>query len=220
MGIQIWFHICKWRILLFKNHLHLGLSKIDPKTIRIWSKWEKECINVTSAREPTCISQMGIKKLFYIFTPIIPLLPNSFHSRLVKLGPRMTRSWEKGPQEIHVFARNQDHMYNSQMGIQIWFHICKWRIFLFKNHLHSGLTRINPKTIWIWSKWAIECLNVMSARECTCIFQMGIKKLFYIFKPINPLLLNNLHSGLVKLGPKLTRSWEKGAQELRVFVCN
>ena len=65
MCIQLWFHICKWRILLFENHLDSGLTKIDPKTIRIWSKWEKECHDVTSAREPTCISQMGIKKLFW-----------------------------------------------------------------------------------------------------------------------------------------------------------
>jgi hypothetical protein len=165
MGIQIWFHICKWRILLFKNHLHLGLTRIDPKTIRIWSKWPKECLNVTSAREPTCISQMGIKKLFCIFKPIIQLLPNSLHSGLVKLGPRMTRSWEKGAQELHVFSCNQYLVYNSQKCIEIWFHICKWRIFLFKNHLHLGLTRINPKTIRIWSKWAKECLNVARARE-------------------------------------------------------
>jgi hypothetical protein len=220
MGIQIWFHIYKWRILLFKNHLHFGLTRINPKTIRIWSKWAKECLNVTSTLEPTCISHMGIKILLCIFKPIIPLLPNSLHSGLVKLRPRMTRSWQKGAQELHVFARNQDHAYNSQMCIQICFHICKWRIFLFKNHLHSGLTRINPKTIRIWSKWAKECLNVTSAREPTCISQMCIKKLFYIFKPIIPLILNSLHSGPVKLGPKMTRSWEKGAQELHFFAHN
>ena len=105
---------------------------------------------------------------------------------------------------------NQDHIYNSQMGIQIWFHICKWRIFLFKTHLHSGLTRINPKRIRIWLKWAKECLNVMRVWEPSCISQMGIKKLFYIFKPIIPLLPNRLHSKLVKLGARMTRSWEKG----------
>jgi hypothetical protein len=174
MGIQIWFHICKWRILLFKNHLHSSLPRIDSKTIRIWSKWEKESLNVTSAQEPTSISQMGIKKLFCIFKPIIPLLPNTLHSKLVKLGPRMNRSWEKGAQELHIFARNQDPMYNSQMGIQIWFHICKCRILLFKNHLHSGLTRIDPKTMRISSKRAKECLNVTSAQEPTYISQIGI----------------------------------------------
>ena len=123
----------------------------------------------------------------------------------------MTRSWEKGAQELHVLSRNRDHVYNSQMGIQIWFHICKWRILLFKNHLHSGLTEINPKTIRIWSKWAIECLNVSRAREPTYISQMGIKKLFCIFKPIIPFLPNSLHSGLVKLWLGMTRSWEKRA---------
>jgi hypothetical protein len=204
MGIQIWCHICKWRIFLFKYHLHSGLTRINPKRIRIWSKWANECLNVTSAREPTCISQMSIKKLFCIFKPIIPLLPNILHSGPVKVGPRMTWSWEKGAQELHVFARYKDHVYNSQMGIQLWFHICKWGILLFKNHLHSGLTRINPKTIWIWSKWAKECLNVTSAQEPTCISQMGIKKIFYILKPIIPFLLNRFHSGLVKLGPKMT----------------
>jgi hypothetical protein len=171
MGIQIWFHLWKWRICLFKNHLHSGFTIINPKTKQIWSKCVKEYLNVTSTREPTCICPIGIKKLFYIFKPIIPLLLNSLHSELVKLGSKMIQIWEKG-------APNYDHVYNSQMGIQIWFHICKWRIFLFKNHLHSGLTRINPKTIWIWSNWAKECLNVRSSREPTRISQMGIKNLF------------------------------------------
>jgi len=220
MDIQILFHICKWRILLFRNDLHSGLTRINPKTIWICSKWAKECPNVARARKHTYISQVGIKNLFYIFKPIIPFLPNSLRSRLDKLGPRMTRSWEKGAQELHAFTRNQDHMYNSQMCIQIWFNICKWRIFLFKNHLHSGLTIIAPKTIWIWSKWEKHCLNVASAREPTCISQMGIKKSFYIFKPIIPLLPNSLRSKLVKLGARMTRSWEKGAQELHIFSRN
>ena len=149
IGIQIWFHLWKWRIYFFKNHFHSGLTRIIPKTIRIWSKRAKDCLNVTSAREPTCISQMGEKKLFFIFKPMIPLLLNSLHSGLVKLGPKMNRSRENGAQELHVFARNWHHRYNTQMGIQIWFHICKWKILLFKNHLHSGLSRMNPKTIQI-----------------------------------------------------------------------
>jgi hypothetical protein len=149
---------------------------------------------------------MGIKILFYIFKPIIPLLPNSLHSRLVKLGPSTTRCWEKGAQELHNFAHNRYHVDNSQMGIQIWFHICKWRIFILKNHLHSRLTRINPKTIWIWSKWAEECLNVTRAREHTYISQVGIKKLFYIFKPIITFLPNILRLRLDKLGPRMTGS--------------
>jgi hypothetical protein len=164
---------------------------------------------------------MGIKKLFYIFKPIIPLFPNSLRSRMVKLGPRMTWSWEKGAQELHVFSRNRDHVYNSQMGIQIWFQIFKWIICLFKNHLHSRLTKINPKTIRIWSKSAKECLKVMSAREATCMSQMVIQKLFCIFKPIIPLLPNSLHSRLVKnLGLEWTEVEKKGAQELHVFACN
>jgi len=141
---------------------------------------------------------MGIKRSFYIFKPIIPLLPNSLRSRLVKLGPSTTRSWEKGAQELHIFAHNRDHMYNSQMCIQIWSNICKWRILAFKNNLYSGQTRIDHKTIWIWSKWEKEFLNATSAREPTCISQMEIKKLFCIFKPMIPLLPNRLHSELVK----------------------
>jgi hypothetical protein len=218
MDIQIWFHLWKWRFCLFKNYLHSGLTKINPKRIRIWSKCSKECLKVARAQEPTYISQIGIKKLFNIFKPIFPLLPNRFHSRLVKLGPKMTRSWEKGAQVLHVFSRNREHMYNSQMGIQIWFHISKWRILFFKNHLHLGLTRIDSKMIWIRSNWEKECLNVTSAREPTCISQMGIKKLFCISKPIIPLLPNSLHSGLIKLGARMTQSWEKGAQELHVFA--
>ena len=122
----------------------------------------------------------------------------------------MTQSWEKGAQELHVFSCNRDHVYNSQMGIQLWFQICKWGILVFKNHLHSGLNRINPKTIWIWSKWAKECLNVTSAREPTFISQMGIQKIFCIFKPIIPLLLNRLHSRLVKLGIEWPKVEKKG----------
>ena len=143
---------------------------------------------------------MGIKKLFCIFKPIIPLPPNSLRSKLVKLGARMTRSWEKGAQELHIFSRNRGHVYNSQMGIQIWFYICKWRILLFKNHLHSRLTRIDTKTIQIWSKRGKECLNLTTSPEPTCVSQMGSKKLICIFKPIIPLLPNSLHSELVKRG--------------------
>jgi hypothetical protein len=220
MGIQIWFHLWKWRICLFKNHLHSGLTRVDPKIIRIWSKWAKDRLNVTSSREPTWISQMGIKNLFYIFKPIIPLFLNSLYSGLVKLGPKITRSWEKGAQKIHDFARSKDHLYNSPMGIQILFHNCKWRIFLFKNHLYSGLTTIKPKTIRIWSKCVEESLNVVRAREPTYISEMGIKKLYYIFKPIIPILPNSLRSRLVKLVPRITRSWEKGGQKLHVFSRN
>ena len=111
---------------------------------------------------------MEIKKLFYIFKPIIPFLLNSLRLRLVKLGYRMTRSWEKGAQKLHVFSHNWDHVFNSQMGIKL-------------------------------------CLNVTGSREPTYISQMDIKKLFYIFKPIIPLLPNSLRSRLVKLGPRMTR---------------
>ena len=103
MGIQIRFHIFKWRIFIFKNHLHSRLTRTNPKTIRIWSKWVKECLNVTRTREPTCIYQIGIKKLFCIFKPIIPLLQNSLHSGLVKLGSRMTRNWEKKGPKNYTF---------------------------------------------------------------------------------------------------------------------
>jgi len=47
----------------------------------------------------------------------------------------------------------------------------------------------------------------------------GYEKII-IFKPIIPLFLYILHSRLVKLGTKMTRSREKGAQELRVFAHN
>ena len=48
----------------------------------------------------------------------------------------------------------------------------------------------------------------------------GYEKIIIIFKPIIPLFLYILHSRLVKLGTKMTRSREKGAQELRVFAHN
>ena len=155
---------------------------------------------------------MGIKKLFYIFKPIIPRFLNSLHLGLVKLRLSMTWSWEKGAQELHIFVRNQDHVLNSQMGIKIWFHIWKWRILRFKSHLHSGLTRINLKTMRIGSKRAKECLNVARSKEPTYISQMGIKKSIIYFKPIIPFLSNSLRSRLVKTGPRMTRSWENWAK--------
>jgi len=194
MGIQIWFHICKWTILIFKNHLHSGLTRIGSKTIRVWSKWAIECLNVTSTREPTCISQMAIQKLFCIFKPIIPLPPNSLLSGLVKLGPKMTQSWEKGAQELHVFSLNRDNVYNSQMGNQLWFHLWKWRICVFKNNLHSGLTRINPKPIRI-SRNQYHMYNS----------QMGIQIWFHIWKWRIYLFKNHLHSGLTIINPKTVR---------------
>ena len=124
----------------------------------------------------------------------------------------MTWTWEKGAQELHVFSRNQDHMYNTQMGIKIWFHICKQKILLFKNHLHSGLSRVNRKTTRIWSKQAKDCLNVPSAREPTCISPMGIQKIFCIFKPIIKLLPNSLHSGWSNLGLEWREVEKKGTK--------
>jgi hypothetical protein len=48
----------------------------------------------------------GYEKIIIIFKPIIPLFLYILHSRLVKLGTKMTRSREKGAQELHVFAHN------------------------------------------------------------------------------------------------------------------
>jgi len=143
-------------------------------------KWTKQFLNVTSARNPTYISQIGMKKLFYIFKPIFSL-PNSLRSRLVKLGPRLTRSWEKTAQELHGFSRNRDHVYNSQMGIQIWFHLWKWRIYLFKNHLHSRLSRIKPKTKRIWSKKGPKNYTSPLAMRTTCTTLKGVSKYDFIF---------------------------------------
>ena len=105
----------------FINHLHSWLRRIDPKKIRIWSKWAKERLNVTSAREPTRISQMGIKKLFYIFKPMISFLPNTLHSGLVKLEHRMSRIWEKGAQNYTCktlkWASKYDFIFSNQQFV-------------------------------------------------------------------------------------------------------
>ena len=92
----------------------------------------KRMPTVMSSREPTCISQIGIKKLFCIFKPTIPLLLNSPHSGLVKLGPRIPRSLEKGAKELHIFTCNQDHVYNSQMGIKYDFIFANEEFFFSK----------------------------------------------------------------------------------------
>ena len=88
---------------------------------------------------------MGNKAISNIFKPMIPFLPNNLRSRLVKLGPRMTRSWEKGAQELHIFSRNRGHVHNSQLVIQIWIQIFKWRIFFFQNSPSFGVDQNQPK---------------------------------------------------------------------------
>jgi hypothetical protein len=99
--------IFEMKNFLFKNHLHSRFARINPKKIRILSIWTEECLNIARVQEPTYISQTGIKKLFYIFKPIIPLLPNNLRSRLVKLGPKMTRSWEKrGPRSTRLLRHS------------------------------------------------------------------------------------------------------------------
>jgi len=144
-----------------------------------------------------------VSKNYFVFSnPEFHFFQIAFIRGCSNLGLEWTEVEKKGAQELHAFARNRDHVYNSQMGIQIWFYICKWRILLFKNHLHSRLTRIDTKTIQIWSKRGKECLNLTTSPEPTCVSQMGNKKLFCIFKPIIPLLPNSLHSELVKRGKK------------------
>ena len=150
---------------------------------------------------------MGIQKLFSIFKLVIPLLPNSLHSGLVKLGHRKNWSWEKrSPRSTRLRSQPRVQLSNGYPNMISYLQM---KNFLFKNHLHSRFARINPKKIRIWSKWTEECLNVARAQEPTYISQMGIKKLFCIFKPIIQLLPNNLRSRLDKLGPRMTRSWGK-----------
>ena len=89
---------------------HLYLSNRYQKIILYFEthtsilKWVKECLNVVRAREPTHISQMGIKTLLSIFKCIISLLPNSLRSRLVKLWTKITRKQaeveKKGPKKF------------------------------------------------------------------------------------------------------------------------
>ena len=53
----------------------------------------------------------------------------------VKLGPRITRSWENVAQELHVLStRNQDHVYNPQMGIQSMISYLETKNFYFSTH--------------------------------------------------------------------------------------
>ena len=149
-----------------------------PKTIQIWLKWAKQCLNVTSARESTCISQICIKKLFYIFKPSF----NFFQIDLFRGGSNLGLEWpkveKKGPKNYMCLIAIKNTCTTLKWVSKYDFIFANEDFFLFKNHLHSGLTRINPKTIRIWSKCAKEWLNVVISREPTSISHMGIKKLF------------------------------------------
>ena len=167
-------------------------------------------------REPKRYERLGThlhlsngyeKIIIIIFKLVIPLLPNSLHSGRAKLGHRKNWSWEKrSPRSRRLRSQPCVQLSNGYPNMISYLQM---KNFLFKNHLHSRFARINIKKIRIWSKWTEECLNVARAQEPTYISQMGIKKLFCIFKLIIPILPNSLHSGLVKLGHRRTRSWEK-----------
>ena len=147
---------------------------------------------------------MGIQKLFFIFKLLIPLLPNSLHSGLVKLGHRKNRSLEKrGPRSTRLRSQPRVQLSNGYPNMISYLQM---KNFLFQNHLHSRFARINPKKIRSWSKWIEECPNIARAQEPTYISQMGIKKLFYIFKPIISFLPNSLRSRLDKRRTRMTRS--------------
>jgi hypothetical protein len=147
-----------------------------------------------------------MEKLFYIFKPIFSLLPNNLHLRLVKLGPRLTRSWEKTAQELRGFSRNRDHVYNSQMGIEIWFHLWKWRIYLFKIHLHSRLSKIKPKTKRIWSKKVPKNYTSSLTVRTTCTTLKQVSKYDFIFAN-EELCFSKITfiGGLARIDPKMIR---------------
>jgi hypothetical protein len=114
----------------------------------------------------------GYKNLFYICKSIISLLLHCLHSGLVEGVPRMPWCWAKELKQSK-FENEESHF--SKITF-IW-----------------GTTIIDHKMIQIWLKWDKRCLNVVSTREPMCISQMGIKKLFYIYKPLILLLLHCLH---------------------------
>ena len=242
MGIQIWFHICKWRILLFNPQYHFVKNRARNVT-RCWENVAQELLVSThksiprlqlSNGYPNFISYLETKN--FTFTPIIPLRSNSglecdpklrkcgrrttslrsqsrpcpqlsngypkfisyleaknftfqpiiplhsksgmeYDQKLTKCGPRAThlrsqinttsptlkwvskndyifgseefdfsthnptsfkRRLEMWPEVEKMHPKNytsplanQDHVSNSQMGTQSWFHIWKWRILLF-----------------------------------------------------------------------------------------
>jgi len=109
----------------------------------------------------------------------------------------MSRSWEKTAQELHVFARNQDHMYNSQMGIPIWFYIWKRRIVCFSTHNFTSFKlgrRIWPEVEKKHPKNYTSALTIKTL--CTTVkwvstynFIFGNEE-FFVFQPIIPLRSN------------------------------
>jgi hypothetical protein len=80
--------------------------------MRIWSKWAKYCLNVTSAREPTFISQMGIQKRFHIWNEefwfskitFIRGYPESTLNdmNLIEMGKRVPQCSERSGTHLHL----------------------------------------------------------------------------------------------------------------------
>ena len=115
---ESWFYICKPVILLLRTHNpNSVLVKLGPGT---WPEVEKKLPkNYTSSLAITTMvynSQMGIQIWFHMlemdifsFQPIIP-----FRTKLGTLerDPKL-RKWA---QELHVFARNQDHSVQLSNG--------------------------------------------------------------------------------------------------------
>ena len=115
------------------------LFKLGPG---MWPKVEKMRLeNYTSplAIKTTSTTLKWIPKLIsylelenFTFQPIIPLRSNlglECDPKLIKCGKRRTHLCSQIKTASPL--ANQDHVYNSQMGIKSWFHILKWRILLF-----------------------------------------------------------------------------------------
>jgi len=127
----------------------------------------------------------------------------------------MTRSWEKSVKELHVFSRYQYHVYNSQMGIQIWFHIWKWRICCFSTH-NSTSFKFEPRICQEVEKKGFKNYTSSLAIKTTCTTPKWVSKYDFIFAneefvSFQPKIL--LHSNLsLEYEPKLGKSRPRTAR--------
>ena len=137
MGIQKWFDIWNEEFWFSKITFIRGYPEWILKRYKFNRNGQKNDSSLRALGSPVA-SLKWVSKNYFLF------LNSSFHFFQIafirgwsNLGIERTEVERKGAQEVHVFARN--HVYNSQMGIQIWFHICKWRIFFSKITFIRGL---------------------------------------------------------------------------------
>ena len=141
MGIQSIISYLETENIYFSTHNHLYFRVYQNSGLEWWPEVDRKCSPRTDTsstqqlKNPLCTTLKWVSKSwFHIWKGRILLFPTHNPSLRgcsnsgLECDPKLRKMW---PKNYTSLARNQDLFCNPQMGIQIWFYICKWRILLF-----------------------------------------------------------------------------------------